>query len=1648
MTLKLGMRIDLDAAEAERGLDRVQTKIGTLGKGGPAPAAAAGIREVGAAAGTAAKEAQDLAQAQGQAGTASAQMGRQLQAAANDAGAMARMMGAAGRDAQVFGAGARQGAAAASAFARDAAEAAAAARDLSTAMRQAARDAAVMERQAANSNVAIGAMTGSLGGLRGMLAALGIGITVQQLTQMADGWTIVGNRVRLVAANDNQVDRLRLAIFGLAQDTRSANSATADLFAGISRSAAQLKVSEGQVLAVTRAINQGFRISGGSQASADAAVTQLLQGLASGVLRGEEFNSVMEQAPRLAQAMADALGKTRGELRAMAEQGQLTAETVIKALLSQAEAIDTEFSRVQVTIGEGWTVLINGAQRWVGEAATATGAAALLANIMVGLGANFGAVGALVAGLATVGLVRLALGLRTATTETLRKRAAQAAEAQAEVAATAAVQQKTAADLVAARAELQRLAAIGATGRALAAEAAAQQAATAATDKHTAALERNRSARGATGVGGLAKSAVGGALAFAGGWPGLVATAAVVGVTYLTSAQTAGERSAESYSKAMELAARSIGYVPEAAKAASGAVNQLRTDMVNSTQAAARQSAQDAEASIRDIRSKIQVATLPAMAGNSTWDQMFKGAADRGPLAALAAEVQRDVPRTSTQVDALIGRLNLLRAAAENAGDLAEVARIDAFSGKLRDLNGNLTEEENRLHNANRALAETERRQRAAEAAAQSLTQAWREQRDMMARATGTEDNATRRAVLAAAPQLGQARGAASALDGGGLAGLARYRAEQKQTAEATQQSEKIFKAYQEAQGVTGEKAVSLADALKGQNAELRLAAQVAQDAGRATAQLNVETERRERLAQLDQDNRDLQAALVAWRALPPGVRDYARAVEQATISTRAAAVAREMGQGDDPAAIEAITAQLRQRLDLERSIKEEQDQQALAARIRETSTGGMSAANRELELSVKLLAEGRISQEQFSAQARAISVDGFEAYRRAVKDGNTELAAAVKAQIEAQAKIAWGAIQAKAALDGVIARALDAMISLTQAGSQAGGILGWVAGLANGVLTRAREGQGEPTEVPTWESYWQGLQGQWADWNKGHGSKSGRDKKTDFERETKRVRDQIRDMKIQADSLGLSTEAAARLTAQRRLLTAAETDGRAITSQLTAEIDKQADAYGRAAEAQRLAQVAQRQRETLAGGAISLVGSTARPAEARRRELTDLGRMTDLIQAGDPTTMEKLSEAGFTAAEALEAIRRRTLELDNPGVTGFLDGFKTSFRDLFSTIIKGSGDADDALGSFLASLGDVALDKFVMEPLGEYADGVFDRFARGAGLGAKRPANDNGAAGGGILQTLFGGILGGDSAASAAISVGTATITVASGLGGLGGGIPDRPDAIEDLARGLVGGKGQDKVTGGAAGDALAAGVDQIGGALQGVAQGVQDKGQGFLGRFGNALGDILGGIGDFFSGIFGGGGGGGAGFLASIGGWLGFAQGAAFSAGHVQRFASGGVVGSTTLFPMAGGRTGMMGEAGPEAIMPLMTGAGGLAVRAANANGQIVPLQLARLADGSLGVALPPAQRFAQGGVFGGDLPPAPPVGRMPQAGGRAGAGVSISMPVSVAVDRGSGGGAPEDTAEEAGAMAYAAVRSTVLSVLREESRYGGELAAFGGR
>ncbi|WP_043007967.1 tape measure protein [Comamonas testosteroni] len=211
------------------------------------------------------------------------------------------------------------------------------------------------------------------------------------LAATADQANNLQARMKLVTGEGENFTRSWEGVTEVALRTHSALEDTGVLFSRIAQAGRDAGLSAEkaslQSLSLTETINQAVQIGGSSAEASSAAITQLIQGLQSGVLRGEEFNSVMEQAPRLARALADGLGVTTGELRKMAESGLLTTQTVIAALQGQSAAVAAEFQRLPPTVGRAmqdlstqWTLYVQKVDQANGASAAAAKAIQLLAN--------------------------------------------------------------------------------------------------------------------------------------------------------------------------------------------------------------------------------------------------------------------------------------------------------------------------------------------------------------------------------------------------------------------------------------------------------------------------------------------------------------------------------------------------------------------------------------------------------------------------------------------------------------------------------------------------------------------------------------------------------------------------------------------------------------------------------------------------------------------------------------------------------------------------------------------------------------------------------------------------------------------------------------------------------------------------------------------------------------------------------------------------------------------------------------------------------------------------------------------------------------------------------------------------------------------
>ncbi|AHC30451.1 tail length tape measure protein [Rhizobium phage vB_RleS_L338C] len=191
------------------------------------------------------------------------------------------------------------------------------------------------------------------------------------------------SQLKLVTGSSKELTQTYDQLYKMAQNTRQSLAGTVELYSRITRATQGLNLSQRQVLDLTDAINKSVAIFGGPASSAEAALFQLSQAFASGTLRGEELNSVLEQSPRLAQAIADGMNVAVGSLRTMAEAGKLTSDAVLKAIMSQRDKLDAEFAKIGITVGQAFTVTQNAILDYVGKVDQATKVSGTFANSVV-----------------------------------------------------------------------------------------------------------------------------------------------------------------------------------------------------------------------------------------------------------------------------------------------------------------------------------------------------------------------------------------------------------------------------------------------------------------------------------------------------------------------------------------------------------------------------------------------------------------------------------------------------------------------------------------------------------------------------------------------------------------------------------------------------------------------------------------------------------------------------------------------------------------------------------------------------------------------------------------------------------------------------------------------------------------------------------------------------------------------------------------------------------------------------------------------------------------------------------------------------------------------------------------------------------------
>jgi lambda family phage tail tape measure protein len=209
--------------------------------------------------------------------------------------------------------------------------------------------------------------------LSGLVGGFTVAAGIREAVRAADTYTNLNARLALVTTSTEQFNAAQARLIAIAQSTRSPLEGTVDLYTRIARASQNIGATQSEVLQFVENVNRALATAGQAGPGVEAALVQLAQGLGSGTLRGDELNSILEQAPPLAEAIARGLGRSTAELRQLGSEGRLTSQAVFQALLNQTGRINAEFQKMPVTFSQGVTVMLNSLTLLIGRLDQATG---------------------------------------------------------------------------------------------------------------------------------------------------------------------------------------------------------------------------------------------------------------------------------------------------------------------------------------------------------------------------------------------------------------------------------------------------------------------------------------------------------------------------------------------------------------------------------------------------------------------------------------------------------------------------------------------------------------------------------------------------------------------------------------------------------------------------------------------------------------------------------------------------------------------------------------------------------------------------------------------------------------------------------------------------------------------------------------------------------------------------------------------------------------------------------------------------------------------------------------------------------------------------------------------------------------------------
>lgn len=259
--------------------------------------------------------------------------------------------------------------------------------------------------------------TGALAALNRIAYTVGAAFSAKSLLDTVDAYQSMTNQLKLVTKSATDLANAQERLFKMSQTNRTAIADVTDLYTKLALSQKEIGVSGERIYSTVDTITKALANNGkGSQAAA-AGLKQLIQGLQSGRLAGEELKSVLENTPYLANKLAQGLNVPLGKLREMGAAGELTSQRVVQAFEKMSKSINDDFSKMNVTISQALTVLDNAWKKFIGSTSEASGASSFISGVLVLLANNLGTVVTAIAAATAAWLAyRIAVAAVTAAT--------------------------------------------------------------------------------------------------------------------------------------------------------------------------------------------------------------------------------------------------------------------------------------------------------------------------------------------------------------------------------------------------------------------------------------------------------------------------------------------------------------------------------------------------------------------------------------------------------------------------------------------------------------------------------------------------------------------------------------------------------------------------------------------------------------------------------------------------------------------------------------------------------------------------------------------------------------------------------------------------------------------------------------------------------------------------------------------------------------------------------------------------------------------------------------------------------------------------------------------------------------------------------